>query len=225
MSQWSKNRIQTLLNTLNNPSYLEVGVQSGKTFREIAAIRKVAVDPSFHPNAKQDIKANDIFLEMTSDAFFASNSDKFSLIFLDGLHTSEQTYRDFCNSTDALEERGFILIDDVWPQFELGAFAKRPERHEISDRRWWGDVYKVPFIIKKFHSSWSFAYLTSGNGQLLVWRSKEYILRNLTTTQDNYSTLSLEDLFNLDFNTFKRLVHGFPIFEDIDELMTLLTTL
>ncbi|HET7247078.1 MAG TPA: class I SAM-dependent methyltransferase [Streptosporangiaceae bacterium] len=41
-----------------------------------------------------------IFAEMTSDEFFAGlpTGKTYDLIFIDGLHTFEQAYRDLCNA-------------------------------------------------------------------------------------------------------------------------------
>ena len=40
---------------------------------------------------------------MTSDEFFKSNNEFFDLIFLDGLHTYEQTIKDIDNSIQIIE--------------------------------------------------------------------------------------------------------------------------
>ena len=40
---------------------------------------------------------------MTSDTFFKNNKDKFDVIFLDGLHTYEQTIKDINNAIKAFK--------------------------------------------------------------------------------------------------------------------------
>ena len=48
---------------------------------------------------------------MTSDKFFKDN-EKFDIIFIDGLHTFEQTIKDIDNSIKFLRDKGVILIHD-----------------------------------------------------------------------------------------------------------------
>ena len=49
---------------------------------------------------------------MTSDIFFKNNEDKFDIIFLDGLHTYEQTIKDINNAIQSIEDDGVILVHD-----------------------------------------------------------------------------------------------------------------
>jgi len=210
-------RIQFLLDRFETSSYLEIGVQRGKTFKEISAKRKVAVDPIFHPEARAYNKANETFFEVNSDDFFASNVDLYSVIFLDGLHVAEQTYRDFCHSVSFLEPDGFILIDDVMPEFELGSLPERPNRNLSPDRRWWGDVYKVPFMIATFHKNWDFCYLTSGNPQFLVWRKNQTLKPAYNVEPVDFS---LKDLADMSLDKFLLLRKNLPQMKEIEEVFS-----
>lgn len=91
--------VQAVLSLYPDPHYLEVGVSRGATFHAVEAAQKVAVDPSFrfdieaaaaeHPGAT--------YFALTSDAYFgdvAGTGTRFDVIYLDGMHTVEQTLRD-----------------------------------------------------------------------------------------------------------------------------------
>ena len=53
---------------------------------------------------------------MTSDKFFINNSDKFDLIFIDGLHEYSQVMRDIKNLLTCLAHNGVILLHDCLPR-------------------------------------------------------------------------------------------------------------
>ena len=62
--------VQTFLNHFEAPRYLEVGVAQGKTFFNVTAGRKIAVDPvfKFDPEAQDDPTAS--FFQVPSDDWF-----------------------------------------------------------------------------------------------------------------------------------------------------------
>ena len=76
-------------------SYLEIGLDNGLNFSKIKIDNKKSVDPALgqYSHAKPTYK-------LTSDDFFKQNKDKYDIIFIDGLHHSEQVYRDIKNSLD-----------------------------------------------------------------------------------------------------------------------------
>src|SRR5690606_26031789 len=106
--------VQSLLALHADPAYLEIGVYRGETFHEVRASRKVAVDPKFAIDASERLDGSD-YVERTSDDFFRDCRDTFDVIYLDGLHTFEQTLRDLLNSCERLSRDGVILIDDILP--------------------------------------------------------------------------------------------------------------
>ena len=54
---------------------------------------------------------------MTSDNYFFNNKNNlFDLIFLDGLHTYEQTIKDIFNSLKTLKKNGVIIVHDCLPK-------------------------------------------------------------------------------------------------------------
>ena len=99
--------------------YLEIGVEARVTFNEVNVPEKTAVDPHF--KIARDLLRGASF-ETTSDAFFDDNPRaNFDLIFIDGLHTFEQSLRDFTRSLSRISENGLILIDDCYPSDYLAS--------------------------------------------------------------------------------------------------------
>src|SRR5437867_1023406 len=95
-----------LLALYEAPSYLEIGVNRGETFRTVEAARKVGVDPNFlFDTAAEAVPRRVTFHPVSSDRYFAGphGGDRFNVIFLDGLHTFEQTLRDLLNATAVLQ--------------------------------------------------------------------------------------------------------------------------
>ena len=134
--------------------YLEVGVQYGFTLASVEVINKTGVDPNlmFNPKLAPGLKLH----RTTSDEFFSELPEEiqYDLIFLDGLHTFEQTARDFLNALKHLRPGGVIVIDDVVPTSEAKALPDREEslRRQLletgqTDGEWFGDVWKLPVAI------------------------------------------------------------------------------
>lgn len=170
-------RLNALAAVNNASSYLEIGVSEGNTFFQVAVEVKVGVDPRFRFDS--DERSDDLtrFHEITSDHFFAtvaSSYAPFDLIYLDGLHKFEQTFRDFCASL-AFSHHGTIwLIDDTRPTSYASSLAEPAAVHRIradtgdSDNRWHGDAFKAVLAIADFFPQFSFATFT-GHGQTAVW--------------------------------------------------------
>lgn len=115
-------------------SYLEIGYGNGSNFKNIEVENKIAVDP----NVTTMLGFKDPRLEpITSDEFFLSNEDKFDLIFIDGLHHSDQVERDIVNSWKALNSGGMILIHDILPKNEEMTLVPR------KTKQWTGNVFKA----------------------------------------------------------------------------------
>lgn len=160
-------------------SYLEIGVFNGKTFNNVTFDRKVAVDPAFQfdPRSIKDPTAE--FFEVTSDQYFLNfcKSEKFDIFFIDGLHTYEQTLRDFINTLNHANDRSIWLIDDIYPLDIFSAFPDQSRavamRAETGSKRkaWHGDVYKLAYAIHDFFPLFSYRTIkTGGNPQLLLWK-------------------------------------------------------
>jgi len=171
--------VQALADLYEKPSYLEIGVYVGGTFHAVKATRKVAVDPQFRfPASDREAGERVIYHETVSDVYFgelAPSDEKFDLIFLDGLHTFEQTLRDLLNSEMYLKANGVIIIDDVMPNSyhaslrDFETFAEVRKAIGSQDPSWMGDVFKLVFFIDTFFQQYSFATVRENHGQLVLW--------------------------------------------------------
>lgn len=174
--------VQTFLDLFEAPRYLEVGVHSGETFLPLQAARKVAVDPVFRFNvaAAEAADPHAEFHAVPSDAYFASlppQAEPFDVIYLDGLHTLEQTLRDLMNALGHVRPASVIVIDDVLPS---GYFASLPDQTEFerlyaavpgTPEAWMGDVYRLVYFVEAFLPQWSYATVADNHGQLVMWRA------------------------------------------------------
>lgn len=102
--------INTLIKKYNYKTYLEIGTQHGQCFVEIVADYKESVDP--------EKVFEGVTHEMTSDEYFSQNDKTFDIIFIDGLHTEEQTSKDIVNALECLNEGGTIILHDCLPHCE-----------------------------------------------------------------------------------------------------------
>lgn len=149
-------------------SYLEIGINNpSNNFDLIKCESKIGVDPAIVISKKN---GNYELWGMTSDEFFEINNNefKFDLIFIDGLHHTDQVKRDFENSLQCLSDNGFILIHDCLPENEQGTKVPR------ETRQWWGDVYKFCMTIRNHYSDIAFKTFNVDNGCMLVWEEPNF---------------------------------------------------
>lgn len=176
--------VQALLDLYQSPSYLEVGVQDGITFHRTHAARKVAVDPVFRFDVdvarQQPENANSAYHQLPSDAYFCGPGvgAAFDVIFIDGLHTFDQTLRDFHNAIGLLKPGGVILLDDTVPNTYAAslpnevASVRLRQATEPHNRAWMGDVFRLVYFIRDYFPQYSYATLADNHGQTIVWRAQ-----------------------------------------------------
>jgi SAM-dependent methyltransferase len=175
--------IQRILDLFTAPRYLEIGVDQGVTFHNLRAISKAAVDVrfAFDPNAaRQDpANANCSYHEMTSDQYFTMDQGrtaKFDVVFIDGLHTFDQTLRDLLHASYVLAPGGVLIIDDVMPNNyaasmpDLDLSRRFWEATAYPDGSWMGDVYRLVFFVADYMTSFSYATVTENHGQTILWQ-------------------------------------------------------
>ena len=212
MATTKADAIGSLLSLYRDARYLEVGVAQGRTFHALTAARKVAVDPKFKFDLpeSQGGKPASSYHQVPSDDYFGrlvDSGERFDVIYLDGLHTFEQTLRDFCNAIRYLAPNGVIVVDDVMPSSyfaslrDLAQFhAVRKGRKDISDA-WMGDVYRLVFFIETFFQQFTYRTISDNLGQLVVWPERRAAIRERSveaTARAPYESVLLErDAFRL----------------------------
>ena len=121
------NKIAEIFNSLPNiesKKYLEIGIDLGHTFSSIKCIDKLGVDIVDNCGYVTHL--------MTSDNFFAGNTKKFDIIFIDGDHHWQQIVKDFNNAVKCLNQDGLLFVHDLIPANE------RITKYDLG-----GDGYKL----------------------------------------------------------------------------------
>ena len=195
-------RLNWLARAINAKSYLEIGVSTGKTFREVRVKTRHAVDPWFRFDTRELADRHTHFYEMTSDEYFTRHITHraYDLVFIDGLHTYEQTFRDFCAVLPYTHARTVILIDDTLPRDPYSALpdaqaaAEQSAANGHSLQGWHGDVYKLVFAIHDFFPTLSYATIDRAKGQTLVWREPRRDFKPLTNSHEAISRMTWQDM-------------------------------
>ena len=123
--------INILIKKNNYKSYLEVGTQDPTSnFNKIEIEHKVSIDP---------FPRGEVTFIGTSDEYFESitNDIKYDIVFIDGLHHSDQVLKDIENSLNHLSDNGIIVCHDCLPTTE-----HMQERNDHGGV-WLGDVWKA----------------------------------------------------------------------------------
>lgn len=207
--------IQPIADLYPHAQYLEIGVCDGMTFHAVEAARKVAVDVEFRFDldaARAAVAGSQVdFHQMPSDSFFAPaviGDARFDLIFVDGLHTFDQTLRDLLNAMSVLRPGGTIVVDDVLPSSyaaSLPSYAESTALKGVMGNRtnhWMGDVYRLVFFIRDYLPAWSYATVASGAfHRLVLWRQ----------TRALGTPLGVEQIARLDYARAKLDIDSYNI--------------
>ena len=132
--------INHLISTNGYKRYLEIGVQDANSnFNKIVAEYKQAVDPQ---------PRNLVHFVGTSDEYFAQlpADETFDIIFVDGLHHSDQVLKDIHNSLAHLSFGGTIVVHDCLPE------NQQQQLRFDNGGAWTGDVWKAIVELKSTRS-------------------------------------------------------------------------
>ena len=133
--------INHLVRTRQFRDYLEIGVSTGKCMRRVECERRSGVDPN--PRIEP---TGWTLHEKTSDEFFSENTERFDIVFVDGLHLAEQAFIDTINAVAVLKPNGVVLVHDTHPPTE------RAQLRDLSLEQyggWNGDVWKSIAYIRR----------------------------------------------------------------------------
>ncbi len=144
--------------------YLEIGVFKGECIREIKCENKDGVDPGV-----EEVLVDDVNYKMTSDEFFEKNNKKYDIVFIDGLHHSEQVDKDIKNSLNHTKDFAIILLHDCNPPTINHAIVPRIQES------WNGDVYKSVLKFQKNHNNHTFYTIDTDWGVGVIIKNKKPI--------------------------------------------------
>ena len=208
--------IQACINTIKKRkkevNYLEIGVETGFCFFMVKANRKLAVDPEFTIKITTKIKAyirnpynfNNSYFELTSDDFFEQQQDYLKkiggldVVFIDGLHLSEQVIKDINNALKNLNDGGFILLHDCSPATETSAIRAHHKfevyRMNLPDYNgiWNGDVWKAIVELRATRKDINVKVFDTDQGIGMV--TKETPENTIQLSEKELGALSYEDL-------------------------------
>ncbi len=154
--------INRLAQLIQAESYLEIGISCGSNFSAINCRKKLGVDP--------DVNAVSATRHQTSDEFFADNTESFDLIFIDGLHHSEQVQRDIEHALERLNPEGCIVCHDMNPLSEIMQKVP-PESPE-----WTGDCWKAWVTIRTQRSDLNMFVVDTDYGCGIIRRGTQALL-------------------------------------------------
>jgi hypothetical protein len=128
-----------LIDTYGFINYLEIGVWAGECIKNVKAEHKDGVDPGIEGNIDKHLP-DECNYRISSDRFFElleGEDIKYDLIFIDGLHHSQQVKKDIENSLKHIQPNGIIMMHDCNPLTYESQVVPR------MSSTWHGDVWKA----------------------------------------------------------------------------------
>lgn len=166
--------IQAAIDATSARSYLEIGVSRGRTFLQVRAPRKWAIDPAFRvrraskwlARLKDPDNAHNQYFEMESEEFFQRHAEDLTegsldVAFIDGMHSYGAALHDVLATAPLLSSRGLILMHDCNPP--TAASAQPADSPAAAAARnvpgwtgdWCGDVWKAVVHLRATRPDWT----------------------------------------------------------------------
>jgi len=177
--------------TLRPRTYVEIGVEAGESLRLAgSATRAIGVDPE--PVLARPPPANASVFAMTSDEFFnggfaaeALAGTPIDLAFIDGMHQSEFTLRDFVHVERWCTPASTVLIHDCYPLNRMTAERER------STAFWSGDVWRAIVVLRRHRPDLKIQVIAAPPTGLAVVRGLDPTSKVLA---DNFDAIAAEML-------------------------------
>lgn len=199
--------INKIIEENNFKNYLEIGVCNPEDcFDKIICESKDGVDPGV------EFTANPVKYRMTSDEFFhlleSNNLNKhpdfnWDVIFIDGLHISNQVMKDIINSLNHLSWNGYILLHDCNPPTIYMAREDYKVNNEYQP--WNGTVWKALYWIRSHRgdlrscvvdTDWGVGIIKKGNSVTIPFDNPFYEYNKMA--EDRRLNLGLIGVNELD---------------------------
>lgn len=171
-------------------TYLEIGVAFGHSIRAVKAAVKDGVDPVVEAH----VQCPEINYRMTSDEFFAleeTQNKKYDVIFIDGLHHSDQIDVDIQNSLNHLSDNGFIFLHDCNP---VSYESQLVPRQAVA---WNGDGWKSIIKVRYNNKDLKTCVVDTDYGV--------GVIKKETSQGINQESYSIEDCLTWEYFTFHKI--------------------
>lgn len=169
--------INHLIKKIKANSYLEIGVREPSgNFTNIDCSKKIAVDP---------FPLSPDILPLTSDEFFKQNKSTFDVIFIDGLHHSDQVEKDIINSLKVLNKNGYIVCHDMNPTTEL--MQRVPSQ---TNAEWTGDCWRAWVKIRSNNSNLNMEVVNTDFGVGIITVGSQKLLNLFPFLNPTYNEFS-----------------------------------
>lgn len=143
--------LQGLHDLVQPRTYLEIGVQTGRSLR-YSRNCTIAVDPAF--SLVNEVLCDLHLVRATSDEFFARPQPlahfpfpAADMAFIDGMHLAEYALRDLINVERHTLPTSVIVLDDMLPR-HVDEAGRGREAARVRGA-WAGDVYKVVTTLRQ----------------------------------------------------------------------------
>lgn len=217
------NLINYLINKYNFSTYLEIGVQKGKSFFPIKCKRKIGVDPFMKIDSrekrlwciKNPYNLCNHYFELKSDDFFMYKKEFISkikpidIILIDGLHTFRATLNDCLNSFNYLNRNGIIVLHDCYPPHKASALVA--ENAEDAEKKkntidgwtgeWCGDTWKAIVYLRRLKNIQFDVFVLNTDYGLGIIKLKQNISEPLKVDEDLFSEIDALTYSDLKSNS------------------------
>ena len=180
--------INYLIEKHNFVNYLEIGVFKGENIERINIEHKDGVDPGV-----EGFRSPLTNYPITSDEFFnliKGQDIKYDVIFIDGLHHSDQVEKDIKNSLNHIVDGGYIVLHDCNP---VSYEAQIIPRKTVV---WNGDVWKAFVNFRQNNPSYECCVIDTDFGVGIIKNVGEGYNVGENETWDNFKN-NRKELLNL----------------------------
>ena len=178
-----------------------VAVEPLEVVEQAPCVIPANVDPIFDDplprpvNKELGARSHSVGLVETSDDFFSklrqneilSDTIKFDVIFIDGLHLAEQVDRDIINALDIIKEDGFVVLHDCNPPTEWHARETFNYHFSPAGGYWNGTTWKA-FMKWRFNADIHSCCIDSDSGVGIL--SKKQAIGDSTDTKNLFFEFS-----------------------------------
>jgi hypothetical protein len=210
MPEWTYLRFLEEVHALLKPvSYFEIGVSTGLSLRLVRErTRAVGVDPE--PRVPWTLPPGVSISAMTSDAFFETRnfaselgSPTADMVFIDGLHTFEQTLLDFIHVERFCRPGTLLFLHDCLPVTRAAAAKERQSSF------WCGDVWKMVPCLEKYRPDLKISTVAAHPSGLVVITSlnagSDVLAKSYRQILSEFEGLELSyDVIDFDTDALKK---------------------